>query len=417
MNKKCGIKMGAMLFITAFSVKNAQAQTCVVPPSCEDLGYTQTISDCSETATLLKCPLDQKKVLCVEKLAFNGSDPCAQMGFNKTEGDCSGKESLHCPYDESKVFCPAATGPTGSKIAEIGDIVYTDAISAEPISGRVPVGIVYDVSGKMMSISQFLGFTTTNAAQEKCNSYTTDEISDWSLSNVDDLGMIKTHVQKINETISKLSDAPRICTDCQRDYNNGSEIMADYGANYYWTTGDLFCMASNNEGCSSHDNTYKTGHKVRCVRTFGPNGANDIAQTPTEPVQTYAVGDAYKDADGNIIGTVVEVDTSGQHGTIANVGGSGTANDAAVACAQKTDGGKSWSLASGSNACTLLKTAGSIENDKCDTGNDMTCGIHGSNGEGVCYNNGKWCTKSNLYNNNTLCEKTDSLNYVCQTSF
>lgn len=405
MNKKCGIWMGAMLFMAAFSVRSVQAQTCAIPPSCEDLGYTQTVGDCSDTATLLKCPLDQEKVLCVEKLAFNGSDPCAQMGFNKTEGDCSGKESLHCPYDESKVFCPAAAGSTGSKIAEIGDIVYTDAISAEPISGRVPVGIVYDVSGKMVSIAEYKEKDGGTA----CDSHVADGIKEWKRAKTEDMGSIKAYLDKINATIAKISkEAPKIANS------------SDYHSNCYRTSDGsrAVCMSSklplsaNSGECQHCNNSFQEFPLTRCVRSFGPNGANQTPDTGT----VYAIGDAYKDADGTIIGTVVAVDSSGQHGTIAKIGGSGIANDGAVACAQKTDGGKSWTLATGENACIILQSAGSVEDNQCSRLQDITCGVHASNGQGACYLSGKWCNSSvSAYI--ASCKITDSLNYVCQASF
>ena len=58
---------GASLIALAFSILNlstAQAQNCVVPPTCESLGYTKTAADCKDKDTL-KCPLDTSKLFCV----------------------------------------------------------------------------------------------------------------------------------------------------------------------------------------------------------------------------------------------------------------------------------------------------------------------------------------------------------------
>ncbi len=58
---------GAMLsLLTAFSFQEAQAQTCVQPPSCEDLGYTKTETDCANADVVLKCPTDTSKIACVK---------------------------------------------------------------------------------------------------------------------------------------------------------------------------------------------------------------------------------------------------------------------------------------------------------------------------------------------------------------
>lgn len=65
MNKKCKIWIGAMLFMTAFSVGASRAQTCIQPPSCDTLGYTMTADQCGDAVKFLKCPLDQSKMFCL----------------------------------------------------------------------------------------------------------------------------------------------------------------------------------------------------------------------------------------------------------------------------------------------------------------------------------------------------------------
>ena len=45
------------------SVAPVWAQTCIKTPSCADLGYTKSTTDCSGK-TILKCPLDTTKVYC-----------------------------------------------------------------------------------------------------------------------------------------------------------------------------------------------------------------------------------------------------------------------------------------------------------------------------------------------------------------
>ena len=49
---------GAMLSCgAAFSFSEVQAQTCVVPPSCEKLGYSMSVTDC-DGQRYIRCPLD-----------------------------------------------------------------------------------------------------------------------------------------------------------------------------------------------------------------------------------------------------------------------------------------------------------------------------------------------------------------------
>ena len=60
---------GVSLLILAFSV-NANAQTCKVPPTCESMGFNQTVTSCNGK-TILKCPFDETKVYCPSAVESN----------------------------------------------------------------------------------------------------------------------------------------------------------------------------------------------------------------------------------------------------------------------------------------------------------------------------------------------------------
>ena len=110
MNPQKKIYAGAMLaFCLAFSAKSLQAQTCVMPPSCEDLGYTMTEVNCVKADMVLKCPTDLSKVFCEEK----------------TVKTCD----------------------------TVGDILYGDgtcAVSASKlVSNLTPIGVVFDVDNRL----------------------------------------------------------------------------------------------------------------------------------------------------------------------------------------------------------------------------------------------------------------------------
>ena len=58
---------GAGLTALAFSSilsSTAFAQTCAVVPTCEDLGYTFSATNCNGKK-ILKCPFDQTKFFCL----------------------------------------------------------------------------------------------------------------------------------------------------------------------------------------------------------------------------------------------------------------------------------------------------------------------------------------------------------------
>ncbi|MDD4557015.1 MAG: hypothetical protein PHE89_06815 [Alphaproteobacteria bacterium] len=44
------------------TVTNSNAQTCTIPPTCDELGYSKSTSDCS--GSMVKCPFDKSKVYC-----------------------------------------------------------------------------------------------------------------------------------------------------------------------------------------------------------------------------------------------------------------------------------------------------------------------------------------------------------------
>ena len=296
-------KIGASLLVMGLmlNVNEAFAQTtptCVKAPTCEELGYDKVASDCGELA------------------------------------------KLRCPFDPDKYFCTAYTDMNGSKLAEIGDFVYVDAISAEPISGRIPVGIVYDKSGKMMSLAQFTGQTA-----DQCNSYTTDGTAGWKLAAMEDMGLIKSNVDKINASLAKIPNVPKIETD----------FGHTHGDRYWWTSDSkTACMIKGvaiNDGRGSlsgcydlyQDRQHEAEHAL-CIRTFSAGGAGkDPAQ---EKPTTYKVGDVYTNDEGVAIGTVFEIDSGGTHGRIlSRTSRTGTQAEAIEYCdSLNASTGLTWSL-------------------------------------------------------------------------
>lgn len=64
------MKLPAKFFITGLGVLTfslratpIHAQTCITPPSCSEIGFTKTVSDCAGK-TVLRCPFDQAQVYC-----------------------------------------------------------------------------------------------------------------------------------------------------------------------------------------------------------------------------------------------------------------------------------------------------------------------------------------------------------------
>ncbi len=310
MNKNCKLTIGAMLLLTtAFSVAEVRAQTCVVPPTCEGLGY------------------------------------------DKTASDCGGLAKLRCPFDDSKYFCTAYTDQDGNKAIAIGDIIYSDGTySSEPVPLKKPVGILINLSGLILSTSpveiqaqKCIGWGT-NALTNKCNSYAPYGTSGWQYINKTQLYEVYTYKTQINNALAKLTSSYRLSKDL------------------------LGSCPGETYGCSLNLSTGRFNSSTDCSSTFDVFCVLDMSNltggtTPTPTPTTYKVGDTYV-KDGVALGKVVEVDSTGMHGYIAISGGNATVGQASTNCMSKTAGGLNWSLANGAHTCKVL---GTTNIGHCDT--------------------------------------------------
>lgn len=98
------------------------ALDCATPPTCDDLGYTQTETDCAGKF-ILKCPFDNTKVFCG---GVDGAAKCKAEGYTKSPSSfvsrCLIGYTLEtCPYDSSYTKCVAAS---------CEDLGYTQTVSA-----------------------------------------------------------------------------------------------------------------------------------------------------------------------------------------------------------------------------------------------------------------------------------------------
>ncbi|MBQ8662157.1 MAG: tail fiber protein [Alphaproteobacteria bacterium] len=182
------LSSAAVLLVTA---AEASAQTCTTAPSCAELGYTQSASECSGKA-MVKCPFDKTKVFC------GVTKSCEELGYDKTTTQCSGKKTFVCPYDAAKVACDsgAMVGEiklwAGSSIpkgwrycngASLSKTTFKDLYAVigttygssgdyfylPNFQGRVPVGVgyVYGGTGYTYTLAETGGenFTTLSSDQ------------------------------------------------------------------------------------------------------------------------------------------------------------------------------------------------------------------------------------------------------------
>ena len=138
--------------MTAFSVNKVQAQTCVMPPSCEDLGYSMTEADCATAEKILKCPHDQSKMFC---LTMAEIDP----GSSGNAGDIL--------YEDHTTRADYVYMVDNRAIGVVFDPVNRLAIALDETSAKWGDGFIYssypDNEADDIDIPDLLNCTDSNA--------------------------------------------------------------------------------------------------------------------------------------------------------------------------------------------------------------------------------------------------------------
>lgn len=121
--RKTSLLAGAALLLGAYTATAAEDYTCATPPTCAELGYDQSPSDCAGKKTI-KCPFDTEKVFC-------GGD-CVSEGYTSSNTGvltltrcCVGQTKVTCPYDSQYYKC-TGTCTTVSLSCEALGYTYCD---------------------------------------------------------------------------------------------------------------------------------------------------------------------------------------------------------------------------------------------------------------------------------------------------
>lgn len=232
----------------------------------------------------------------VDVMAVCSPTDCTRYGYTKTEADCSGMDTIRCPFDVTKVMCKKA--PT---ICKVGDIYYNDeTCSTDVVSGKTPIGVVgyienggasglilaldetqktwsseyYDLPCLENTYSLQFGKGKENTAcivQTKnsrgasydagmyCANYTSGGIKGWFLPSAGEGNHIIYKAQNdINTALSKLG-----------------KVKLNTSGTGYWTSTEFPSYADNgvyhvdlSSGASANDESKKRSKYVRCVREF-----------------------------------------------------------------------------------------------------------------------------------------------------
>ena len=284
---------------------------------------------------------------------------------------------MKCPFDQSKYFCTAYRNAGEGEPIAVGDIAYSDGTySAVPIPSKTPVGVVFNTSGLVIAL---LPYKTDiddfdSVSETMCSGYSSGSTSGWQNPSKAELQSIYANKTKIDATLTTLATTT---------LGTGRYIY-DTGSNCHNHIN--FSTGKDMTDCSISSNGI-----MRCVNTLAKIAGD------TTPTTTYKVGDTYV-KDGVALGTVVSVDSTGQHGYLSISGGIGTASDANAQCNAKTAGGLNWTIASGTRTC---KTLSSTSNG---------CIYHSGDGTGDCFSG--W--RTNPYSG---CTGTETLGFACEAPF
>ena len=233
--------------------------------------------------------------------------------------------------------------------------------------------MVYSTSGLIVALSPYK--TNVNPGSglsaTACQSFTTNGKNGWTNPTLEELQSVYANRSKVETTLATLSATP---LGTEKYIYDVSSYCPDY----------LVFATGKTDNCSN-------GAVLRCVNTLAKIAGG------TTPTTTYKVGDTYV-KDGVALGTVVSVDSTGQHGYLSISGGIGTASDANAQCNAKTAGGLNWTIASGTRTC---KTLSSTSNG---------CIYHSGDGTGDCFSG--W--RTNPYSG---CTGTETLGFACEAPF
>ena len=87
----------------------------------------------------------------MESFASNctSAPDCSSLGYTKTSSDCSGVDTIKCPFDTTKVFCVEADAEV-TTTPQVGYVLYSDkTFSSGKVSGKIAIGVVFDLSNRL----------------------------------------------------------------------------------------------------------------------------------------------------------------------------------------------------------------------------------------------------------------------------
>ncbi len=155
MNKYVFVGIIAASMLIMHSAGAVAIISCHIPPSCEELGYTDVAADCEPQKAILKCPFDENKVFCQ---AYKFVDCANYIGlysdlrcYKNRNNIPEGVEQIGVVFDEVNRIAVSPEYPKSSYNNTEIDITWQEAIdfcAAMDVGGlewRLPTVAEYEV--------------------------------------------------------------------------------------------------------------------------------------------------------------------------------------------------------------------------------------------------------------------------------
>ena len=238
MKKSKNIIAGAMLSLgAAFSFSEVQAQTCVMPPSCEELGYTMTEADCKGLDVVLKCPTDMSKMACLGSSVSQDVSLGSILYGDGTvaSGLIAGKKPIGIVFDVINRLALALTNVKQDGSAGSGTMYWSSSSCDTPnlenctdgstitiscgLDGRANTDAILasTCNGTTYAVNAVNAYQTSNCRADFCQK------GKWFLPSLRDLNTIYTFKSVINNSLTLLT-------------SQGASNLQENGDYYYWSS-------------------------------------------------------------------------------------------------------------------------------------------------------------------------------------
>ena len=235
----------SMLMLTITSTSSAQ-DSCITRPSCADMGYTKTEADCTGKTTL-KCPFDLTKVSCVgggsgTDGADGGDDtssPTCNIGDIYYDDDtCSSifdvqKNAIGIVFDTTRRYIVSLS----HGIKKWAEYNISSDITIPKLT-KTDVALARDFNGKAYT-EQLVASSSSYPAAEYCARLNTGG-KEWFLPSGGQMYLLAQQRTKVNTGLNKVNVGTVHTLGYEVHYTAEEIIGAEYDMElyyyYYWTS-------------------------------------------------------------------------------------------------------------------------------------------------------------------------------------